>query len=144
MKKLFIGLLIVAAGAGAFFFFNKKKDNNEVATINKELIIGKWKVDSIYFNADDTVEQFNLVLINTLDSNYLDYQYDFSKQDIITSLDNKIIDTSHYEWNKADQLVWNQNVSDSTGTVFSVFKLTQDSLQLFAKDSSTILFTKMK
>ncbi len=130
MKKLFIGLLIVAAGAGAFFFFNKKKDNNEVATINKELIIGKWKTDAVMAN----------------DSNLNKYSFDFQKSGTVLKAlsDSSKADTTHYEWNKINELVWKKKSTDSTGNVYAITKLTTDSLQLFAKDSSTILFTKMK
>jgi hypothetical protein len=128
MNKLFIGLLIVAAGAGAFFLLRKKKNTTTINDIKKEWIVGKWKADACK------------------DSAFSSYSYDFLKDgNIIWSLnDSAKADTSHYEWNKANELVWKEKTSDSTGKIFSVVKLTQDSLQVQSKDSVSILFTKAK
>ena len=131
MNKLFIGLLIVAAGAGVFFLLSKKKNETAIAAINKELIIGKWKTASSY-PEKDTAQPI--------------YQYNFLKDgNIVKSLnDSAKADTSHYQWSKTDELVWKERVSDSTGNIYAVVKLTSDSLQVQTKDSSTILFTKVK
>lgn len=128
MNKLLIGLLIVAAGAGVFFLLRKKKNTTASNDIKKEWIVGKWKADA------------------GKDSAFSNYSYDFLKDgNIVRSLnDSAKADTSHYEWNKAKELVWKEKVSDSTGKIFSVLKLTQDSLQVQSKDSVTILFTKLK
>ncbi len=128
MNKLFIGLLIGAAGTGVFFFLRKKKKETSSNNIKKEWILGKWKADA------------------EKDSAFSSYNYDFLKDgNILRSLnDSAKADTSHYEWNKTNELVWKEKVSDSTGKVFSVVKLTLDSLQVQSKDSVTILFTKLK
>ena len=128
MNKLFIGLLIVAAGTGVFFLLHKKKNSTTTNEIKKNWIIGTWKADA------------------GKDSVFSSYRYDFLKDgNIICSLnDSTRVDTSHYEWNKANDLIWKENTSDSIGKVFAVLKLTQDSLQLQSRDSATILFTKLK
>ena len=128
MKKLFIGLLIVAAGAGVFFLLRKKKNTTIANAINKEWIIGKWKASA------------------EKDSAFSQYSYDFMKDgNIVRSLnDSAKADTSRYEWNKKNELVWKETATDSVGKVFAVVKLTSDSLQVQSKDSSTILFTKVK
>jgi hypothetical protein len=130
MKKLFIGLLVVAAGGAAFFLLNNKKNTTAIASINKELIIGKWKTDAVMAN----------------DSTFNKYSYSFQKEGIVlrSISDSVKADTSHYEWNKANELVWKENAGDSTGKTFSVLKLTPDSLQVQSNDSSTVLFTKVK
>ncbi len=128
MKNLFIGLLIVAAGTGIFFLLRKKTNTTTTNGINKEWIIGKWKADA------------------GKDSLFSSYHYDFLKGgNVLRSLnDSAKADTSHYEWNKANELVWKEKNSDSTGKIFSVLKLTLDSLQVQSKDSAIILFTKLK
>ncbi|HMK25227.1 MAG TPA: hypothetical protein VK483_04290 [Chitinophagaceae bacterium] len=128
MNKLFIGLLIVAAGAGTFFLLRKKNNTTTTNDIKKEWIVGKWKADA------------------GKDSAFRSYNYDFLKDgNVIRSLnDSAKADTSHYEWNKKNELIWKKNAGDSTGRIFSVLKLTQDSLQVQSKDSTTILFTKLK
>jgi hypothetical protein len=128
MNKLFIGLLIVAAGAGAFFLLRKKKNATATKDIKKEWIVGKWKADA------------------GKDSAFSQYNYDFLKDgSIVRSInDSAKADTSHYEWNKNNELLWKENAGDSTGKIFSVLKLTQDSLQVQAADSSRVLFIKAK
>ena len=131
MKKLFIGLLVVAAGAGAYFYFNQKSgDKPEQPSFNKELIIGTWKTDAVMAN----------------DSGFNKYSYNFQKEGtVLRSLNDSVkADTTHYEWSKANELVWKENASDSKGKTYSVIKLTQDSLQVQSKDSVTVLFTKAK
>ena len=130
MNKLLIGLLVVAAGAGAFLLIRKKKNAVIANEIKKEWIVGKWKSDAVVAN----------------DSGFSKYSYDFQKDgNIVRSLnDSAKADTSHYEWSKANQLVWKEKTGDSIGRIFSVLKLTQDSLQVQAADSSKILFTKLK
>lgn len=128
MNKLFIGLLIVAAGAGIFFVLRKKKSTSTTTKINKEWIIGKWNADA------------------GKDSAFSQYRYDFLNDgNIVRSLnDSAKADTAHYEWNKKNELLWKEKAGDSTGKIFSVLKLTQDSLQMQSQDSATILFVKMK
>lgn len=128
MNKLFIGLLIVAAGAGVFILLRNKKKPAAANQINKEWIIGKWKADA------------------GKDAPFSQYSYYFLEDGkIVRSLnDSARADTSHYEWNKKNELLWKENVSDSAGKTFSVVKLTKDSLQVLGADSSTILFTKSK
>lgn len=130
MNKLFIGLLIVAAGAGTFILLRKKKNTQISNDIKKEWIVGKWKTNAIA--ADD--------------SNFSKYQFDFQNDgNVIRSLNDSVkVDTSHYEWNKSNQLVWKEKLSDTTSRIYAVVKLTQDSLQVQSRDSSTITFTKMK
>lgn len=130
MNKLIIGLLTVAAGAGIFLLLRKKKETITANSINKEWIVGKWKPDAV----------------STNDSDFSKYQFDFQKNgNVLKSLNDSVkADTSHYEWNKASELVWKEKANDSTGKVYVVIKLTQDSLQVQSADSSTILFTKAK
>lgn len=129
MNKLIIGLLVIAAGAGIFLLLRKKKEKTTANSINKEWIVGKWKSDAVMAN----------------DSNFSKYQFDFQKDgNVVRSLNDSVkADTTYYEWNKANELVWKEKASDSTGKVYLVTKLTRDSLQVQGADSSTVLFTKV-
>jgi hypothetical protein len=129
MNKLIIGLLIVAAGTGVFFLLRKKKDTTVTNGLNKEWIVGKWKQNA-----------------GTTDTSFSNYQFDFQKDGhVIRSLNDSVTaDTTHYEWNKANDLVWMEKHGDSTGKTYAVLKLTPDSLQVQSADSSTMLFTKLK
>ena len=130
MKKFFISLLVVAAGGAAFFLLNKKKNTTVITTINKELIIGKWKTDAVMAN----------------DSLFNKYSYNFQQAGVVLrSLnDSAKADSLHYQWSKANELVWKQKANDSIGTAYSIVKLTQDSLQMQSKDSLAVLFFKVK
>ena len=142
MKKLFFGLLIVAVGAGAFYLFNKQKTENNTG-IQTELITGKWKLDSISPGKDSNS---TMGWIMMLDSNLMKYDYEFKKNgDLLISLrDSLQADSSHYEWNKKQQLVLKDKKTDSTAEILDVVALNKDSLRLIDKDSSFILFTRLK
>jgi len=135
MNKLIIGLLVVAAGAGIFLLLRKKKETTTANEIKKEWIVGKW--NPIVIGPDAVLEN---------DSNFSKYQFDFQKDgNVVKSLNDSVkADTTYYEWNKNNELIWKEKASDSTGKVYVVNKLTSESLQMQATDSSTIQFTKLK
>ena len=80
------------------------------------------------------------------DSNFSKYQFDFQKEgNVVRSLNDSVkIDTSYYVWNNDHELLWKEKASDSTGKIYVVSMLTTDSLQVQARDSTIILFTKVK
>lgn len=130
MNKLLIGLLIVAVGAGAFLLLRKKKETIDTNSLNKEWVIGKWKTDARPGN----------------DSSFSKFSYDFQKNgNIVRWLnDSTKADTSAYVWSKNNELVWKEKANDSTGKLYTVVRLTTDSLQIQSQDSVTILFTKQQ
>ncbi|MBK8952888.1 MAG: hypothetical protein IPM85_11995 [Chitinophagaceae bacterium] len=66
MKKILIGLLLVAAATAAYFFLYKKYDTEPVKkATNQELLIGKWKTNSVHSVTDSLQTQ---------------YSYDFQKE----------------------------------------------------------------
>jgi hypothetical protein len=142
MKKLFIGLLIVAAGAGIFYFLQKKKTET---TIENELLVGEWKLNSLDAKTKDS-SAYYLATIAAIDSNFSKYRYDFRKDgNVFTSLpDAAKVDTSRYEWAKKNILTLKGNPPDSTSEVFTVMKLTHDSLLLLSKDSAMFVFSRLK
>ena len=144
MNKLLIVLLVAAIGAGTFYFLQKKKTVTSSNDIEKELIIGQWKIDSMKTN-DDPATSFMVGIMALVDSNALNYQYQFTKEGtILRSLKDSIFaDTSRYEW-KEKQLVWKEDVTDSVGTTFSVLTLNKDSLLVRDMDSTQVLFLKIK
>ena len=145
MKKVFIGLLILAAGAGAFFFL-QKKDKPITGNIQRELIIGKWKLDSILLPKDSN-DNFMAGIPGIVAPDLMKYCYELKKDGAISfSLGDSLIkDSSRYEWNKENQLVWKEYPADtSSNNVFKVSTLNKDSLVLQAEDSSILLFTKVK
>lgn len=132
MKKLFIGLLIVAAAGTAFYLLTRTKKNSQTATVNKELIMGKWKTAAQEPAADSA---------KTL------YQYEFQKDGIVLRAagDSVKADTTHYEWNKSNELVWKEKAADSIGKVYTVVKLTGDTLELKTEQpAASMVLTRLK
>jgi hypothetical protein len=74
------------------------------------------------------------------------YRYEFKNNGsvAISMKDSLIEDSSRYEWNKSNQLVWKEYPADTTADVFTVSALNKDSLILQASDSTSLLFTKAK
>jgi hypothetical protein len=142
MKKLIIGLLVIAAGAGTFYFLQNKKTED---TIQKELLTGQWTLSSLDVKTKDS-SAYLIAAIAAIDSNFTKYHYDFRKDgNVLKSLsDSAKADSSHYEWTKKNELAWKENPKDSISEVFTVTKLTTDSLLLLSKDSATFVFTKLK
>jgi len=145
MKKLFIGLLIVAAGAAIFLLLQKKDKPVTASTFQQEKIIGKWKFDSILFT-NDSIEKLMPGIMLMVDSNLRKYHYEFTKDGSVAfSLGDLLIkDRSGYEWNNENQLVWKENSTDTSGDVFKISLFTNDSLALQSKDSSVLLFTRVR
>ena len=145
MKKLFIGLLIIAAGAGAYYFLQKKKSETSI-DLEKELLVGKWKMDSLNLSPRDSATAFILGLMSPGDSTLSKSQFDFQKEGTFIQTHNDQLqnDTSYYEWEKKNKLLIKEATKDSTGEIYSVNKLNIDSLILQSKDSTIFVLTKLK
>lgn len=131
MKNFFIGLLVVAAGTAVYFLVIKKKKDQPVAGINKEWIIGKWKAES-YQPVTDSVQP--------------KFIYDFQKEGLAlrSVSDTAKTDSLHYSWKETGELMVKEKPADTTGLVFTVSRLTADSLEVKGSDNVTVLFTKVK
>jgi hypothetical protein len=143
MKKLLIGLLIMAAAAGAFFYLRSQDKPISNGVLVKEQLIGTWKLESITSRDDST--SIVPLLIAIADSNTFHYDYEFTKDhSILRRLgDSTSTDTSRYEW-KENNLVWKEDRTDSSGNLLTVMTLNTDSLLLLSNDSTLMLFTKRK
>jgi hypothetical protein len=143
MKSIVMAVLLIAAvGTGVYFlFFNRKKNSVVSNEVRQELIIGKWKLDSLSREAGKLFPG----LATIIDSNFKDYSYQFKQDGKIFRLlkDSIQKDTTSYEWTKEHQLVFKQQ-GDSVETKFTVSKLNQDSLVLHSKDNAIALFTRLK
>jgi hypothetical protein len=81
-----------------------------------------------------------------IEPDLMKYHYEFKKDGSISvSLGDSLTkDSSRYEWNKKDQLIWKEYPTDTTGEVFNVSIPHKDSLVVQSQDSSVLLFTKVK
>ncbi|MBN8673628.1 MAG: hypothetical protein J0L56_05815 [Chitinophagales bacterium] len=130
MKKTFIGLLIIAAaGAGIFLYLQKKSNTVTTAEIRKELLIGKWQVESFQPVKDSLQAKFRCAF--SPDGLFLRSAGDSVKTDSL-----------HYEWKNKNELVVKEN--DSTSISYVITRLTPDSLQWQTPDSVQTLLIKLK
>ena len=113
MKKLFIGLLVVAAGAATFYVLQNKKTETD-KPVEKELLVGKWQMDSIYTPATDS-SLLSLLAITPKDSSFYQYRFDFQKTGTIVHIpaDSAKADTSYYAWGKKNELFIKESAKDS-------------------------------
>lgn len=144
MKKVFIGLLIIAAAAGTYYFLQQKK-TSITAGSEKDWLVGKWKMDSLYVSPKDSALNFILTLVPK-DSGLLNCQLDFRKDGLIlqTADDPAKADTSYYEWSGTNELLFKDSAKGNIAEVFSINKISIDSLILRSKDSALFVLTKIK
>ena len=145
MKSIIMAVLLIAAvGTGVYFlFFNKKKTGITGNEIQKELIVGKWKLDSLS-HVNDPVKLF-AGPSTMIDSNFSNYAYQFQQDGKVLRLfkDSVQKNSSSYEWTKEDHLLFKEE-NDSSGIKFTVFKLNKDSLVLQSLDSTMAFLTKVR
>lgn len=145
MKKVFIGLLIVAAGAAIYFLLQKKKEPIIHQSINKEHLMGKWKLDSLLLPKDSDTG-FISGILKAIDPKLSKYQYEFNQNGTISLLqaDSLTKDSMQYVWTNNDQLVWKEEPADTSEKTFSISALNKDSLLLLSDDSTLLLFKRVK
>ena len=143
MKKVFIGLLIAAAGAATFFLL-EKKNNPAKSYIQKDLIIGKWKLDSLYSFKDSNSNLMTDVM-ELVDPHLTKYEYEFTKGGTIGLWlkDSLRKDSIRYEWINKKQLAWKEYPANKTIEVFEISILSKDSLSLQSNDSVILSFTRV-
>lgn len=147
MKKIIIGLLLLAVSGGVvYYLLSKKTSVTNVSAINKELLIGKWKLDTLDEKSKQTIYQLRTGIIAALDSNIPNYEYDIQKDGkVYIALPGKpVTDTTFYEWADSTHLNWIQSDSAKTKDVFTVMKLDSNGFSLQTKDSSLFSFIKLK
>ena len=142
MKKVFIGLLMVAAGTAVYFLLNKGSGPDK-HSIQKELIIGKWKLDTIHSLKDSG---FNVTAdrIGYLAPRLAKYEFEFTSFGSIEvwPKDSSTTD-NHYEWIDKTQLAWKEYPANKTIEIFDVPVINSDSMALVSKDSVILSFIKV-
>ena len=142
MKILIIVLLIAAIGAAGYFYFGKKQ--NHSSQNSADLILGKWKIDSIVTNEPTDSSKFHLDILSLVDSSLKSREFEFRKDSLVLQTqDGKVEDSSHYEFaDNKNLLIWNSG--DTTKERFSVTKLDSTMVILKDKDSASFYFRKLK
>ena len=148
MKKIILAVILLAAvGSIAYYLLQKNKVENSLTTIDNELVIGKWTIDSLVAKKDSTNDGLALLLF-TMDSNAKKEVYDFQTNgQVFVSLPNDTLskkDTSSFAWGKDKELLWKHNHSDSSTELMTVIKLDKKELVLRSADSTLVYFKKVK
>src|SRR6185436_14896994 len=143
MKKIILAvILMAAAGGGIYYLLQKKKHSDPGLAINKELIAGRWKIDSL--DISRTKDSSIALALLVLDSNLKKYEFEVDKKGlIIQSLNGVAEDTSHYQFSDDDQL-WIWARADSAKTKWAINKLDSVSMVVRDKDSAVFSFRKIK
>ena|SRR5438046_1997441 len=143
MNIVFLGLLVAAVGAGVYYDFNKRQ--NTPSSTSKDLIVDKWKMDSLVVNkARDSSVKSHEGILNLVDSSLKKYEFEFRKDSLVLqTINGKTEDTSHYEFaDSKNILIWSDK--DSTKTKWNISKLDSTSLVVKDADSAVFYFQRMK
>ncbi len=135
MKNLFIVLLIAAIGAGVYLYFSKRQNDH---VNSKELIVGKWAIDSLRGLFTNSPNSQNRSLISAIDSNLKKIEFEFRNDSMVfQTFDEKILDTSHYSFeNDKTILMWRN--ADTAQEKFTIATL--DSSKLSFRDNDSVIF----
>lgn len=147
MKKIIIGLLfIAAAGTGVYYLLKEKKNASVYSSIEKEKLIGKWKIDSLVATKDSTRDGFALLLF-AIDSTARNQVYEFQESgQVLVSLPSDTVskkDTSSYAWIKENEMLWKEKYTDTTAETMTVIRLDKKDFILQSKDSTLVYFKKV-
>ena len=142
MKILFIVLLIAAIGAGAYFYFSSKQKTS--TSNSKELIVGKWKVDSVVENKGRDSSNRFACLIHFIDSSIRNYEFDFRSDSLVFQTHNgQIKDTSFYELtDNKTILLWDKK--DTSREKWMINKLDTSNFVILDADSARFFLKRMK
>jgi hypothetical protein len=142
MKILFIVLLVAAIGAGAYFYFSGKQKTS--TSNSKELIVGKWKVDSVVENKGSDSSNRFAGLIHFIDSSIKNYEFDFRSDSLVFQTNNgQIKDTSFYELtNNKTILLWDKK--DTSREKWMIDKLDTSNFVILDADSARFFLKRMK
>jgi len=141
MKNVIIVLLVAAVGAGVYFYFSRNQ--NQSLANSEELIIGKWKIDSLVIN-NDSSELRDGLLSNLLDSSLNKYQFEFRADSfILQTYNGKPLDSSRYVFaGNKNLFIWGN--PDTSKTKWNVDRLDSTILILKDADSATFYFQRLE
>jgi hypothetical protein len=148
MKKIILAVILLAAAGGiTYYLLQKKKQDNPEITINKELVTGNWRVDSLVAKSDSTNDGLALLLF-AMDSNAKKQVYNFQPDGkVIASVpgDSTVKrDTSSFTWGKANEFFWKEKMTDAVADSMRVVELNELRFVLRSDDSTLIYLTRVK
>ena len=134
-KLLITAIIAVALGVGSYLYFvNSKPALPPIPKFDNKLV-GSWKVDSAYNNADSNKLSL-LIAYMFKDSATIKFNPDSTLQVI----SNNVEDKQNY-YVKSDSLFVKD---DSTYTVMTIKAFTDSSFELVNKDSTVVVYSRIK
>jgi hypothetical protein len=146
MKKMLLAVIVMATAGGALYYFLQNKKHSSENNFQKDLIIGKWKIDSLEIKNDSAKSDIGLLLF-AMDSVERQKVYEVRNDGYIyaslpyDSLSKK--DTSSFSWGKSNEFLFKESVTDSLPESFKVVKLDKSDFVLQSKDSVLIYLKKI-
>lgn len=139
MKKVLIGLIIIAAGAGIFFYLRSKQNPiTENSNKNKELILGTWKVDSSH--SVDLADSSDQSLIDSIYKSTI-YTFKPNGQVAMTILQDKA--SASYEFITDSTILWTLHHKDSVVTYVKILQLDSSNLVIDANMGDPLVSAKL-
>ena len=141
MKKIILAVILVAAAGGATYYLLQKKKHPDLGSrVNKELVTGKWKIDSL--DISRTKDSSIALALLVVDSNLNKYEFEIDKKGLIIQSFNGVVeDTSNYKFTSDNQLlVWTK--ADSAKNTWTINKL--DSIRMVVHDTDSTVFSFRK
>ena len=147
MKKIILAVILLAAAGGGIYYLLQKKKQTELTTLNKEFVLGKWKIDSLVSQKASTEDGLALLLF-AMDSTSKNEIYDFQKDGkVLVSVASDTIaekDTSCFSWGSNNKFLWKEKITDPAADTMIVLKLTKKDFVLQSFDSTLIYLKKVK
>jgi len=147
MKKMLLAVILMAAAGGALYYFlQNKKQTTSTNDFQKELVVGKWKIDSLSAPKDSTKVNIGWILL-AMDSVEKEKVYEIQKDgNIYVSLPADSLgkkDTSSFSWGKNNEFVYKENLTDTVTENLKVIKLDKESFVLQSSDSVLVYLKKI-
>jgi hypothetical protein len=146
MKKMLLAVIVMAAAGGALYYFLQNKKHSSENNFQKDLIIGKWKIDSLSVLKDSGKVNIGWMILS-MDSKENERTYEIQKDgSIFASLPSDSVskkDTLSFSWGKSNEFLFKESVTDSLPESFKVVKLDKSDFVLQSKDSVLIYLKKI-
>lgn len=147
MKKIFIGLLLLAVAAAGVYYILQGKKTESASSLNKELLIGQWKIDSLVSKSKSDSGNLVMTMIES-DSNFFRQVYDVKadKQVLISTPADTVakVDTTSYDWTNENEITWKEKPAEKTIGILKVIRLDSTDMVLQTTDSTMVYLKKVR
>ena len=145
MKKIILAVILLTAAGGITYYLLQKKKTTIISNVDKKLLIGKWKIDSLVQKNSSTKDDLAFLLF-AIDSNARNLIYDFQTDGkiFISRPDNSLNkgDTAVFTWGKENKFLWKEKINNPATDTLNVIKLDKKNFIIQSSDSVRIYLAK--